>query len=256
MKILLYGEGKTDYGIKDYEKFSGEKSVYSEKEWKPGPIVYILKNCADLYGKEISIEYADKKQIDGKEKIKLGKRQLDDLKKQGLDKGKALPARRFKITALENGFETGVFYCDTDKVVKGKNTDEQACKKEFEKIYAEVDAGLNGGRSGTWRGLPMVALNMIECWLLSDENAYIDCFGSAPNSPELPAKPELIWGQKEKESSNYPKNYMYRILKQYDKKSDMEIFNQIAQNTRPAILNDKCNISFTKFYEDMRRLFK
>ena len=102
MKILLYGEGKTDYGIKDYEKFSGEKSVYSEKEWKPGPIVYILKNCADLYGKEISIEYADKKQIDGKEKIKLGKRQLDDLKKQGLDKGKALPARRFKITALEN----------------------------------------------------------------------------------------------------------------------------------------------------------
>ena len=62
--------------------------------------------------------------------------------------------------------------------------------------------------------------------------------------------------QKEKESSNYPKNYMYRILKQYDKKSDMEIFNQIAQNTRPAILNDKCNISFTKFYEDMRRLFK
>ena len=55
MKILLYGEGKKDYGIKDYEKFSGEKSVYSEKEWKPGPIVYILKNCADLYGKEISI---------------------------------------------------------------------------------------------------------------------------------------------------------------------------------------------------------
>ena len=43
--------------------------------------------------------------IDGKRKIKLGKKQLEDLKKQGLDQGKALPARRFKIAALENGFE-------------------------------------------------------------------------------------------------------------------------------------------------------
>ena len=255
-KILLYGEGKTDYGIKDHTKMPGEKSVYAEEEWIPGPIVYILKNCADLLKQDITIEYADKREIDGKRKIKLGKKQLEDLKKQGLDQGKALPARRFKIAALENGFEAGIFYCDTDKVEKGKNTDQQACKKEFERIYREVDAGLNGGLSARWKGLPMVALKMIECWLLSDEYAYARCFGCVPDAPGLPEKPELIWGRKEDENSNYPKNYMDRVLKQYGKQSSIEIFDQIAQNIGLEILKDKCSISFGKFYEDICGLLK
>ncbi len=255
-RILLYGEGKTDYGTKNYGKITREESVYTEQEWLPGPIVHFIKKCAVKSGQDISIEYAEKECIDGKRRIKLGKKQMDELKRQGMTQGKALPARRFKIFALEKGFQFGIFYCDTDKIEKGKNTDKQACRKEFERIYREVDVGLDGAGSNMWKGLPMIALKMIECWLLSDENAYKLCFGSTPRAPVLPRKPELIWGSKGDKNSDYPKNYMDRILCQYQKESGLEIFNEIAEKTEADVLKDKCDISFQKFYIDIQKFLE
>lgn len=239
VKVLLYGEGATDYGIK----------AYGSAEWIPGAIVFLIKNCALKLGIDIEFAYAEKPMIDGNKRLKLSRRHL-----QGLE-GKAIPARYFRQYAIQQGYRCGIFYCDTDKTETGSNTDETACKREFSRIYGEVKEGLGGeGNASVWYGIPMVALKMIECWLLSDEYAFLKSFGSIPLNPGLPSRPELIWGAKKDRESNYPKYYMDRVLEQYQEESGREAFVMIAENTDLKTLCRKCPISFPVFYEDFRKL--
>jgi hypothetical protein len=99
-----------------------------------------------------------------------------------------------------------------------------------------------------------VPLRMIESWLLSDETSFIKCFGKPPSNPPLPAKPKLIWGEKDNPDSNYPKNLMNRVLKQYeDRESGREIFKDIAEVMQIETLRKKCPISFETFYSDIRK---
>ncbi|XCP85171.1 hypothetical protein ABXS75_19465 [Roseburia hominis] len=232
-KVAVYGEGPTDYG----------KKVFGKEEWESGPIICLIYKCAEKAGVDIEIECVEKRFIDGKERVKLGVRQLRGLK------GKAIPARYFKIYALQQGYRLGIFYCDTDKMMSGSNTNENVCRKEFERIYDEVEQGLDY-EPCFWLGLPMVALKMIESWLLADEGAYIRCFGNMPVKPSLPIRPELIWGEKDNRNSNYPKNYMRRVLEQYHEISSRETFYRIAEEMDIDVLCEKCEISFGQFWKD------
>ncbi len=237
MKLIVYGEGPTDYG---WRTTSGE--------WKAGPVIYLIRKCAKNLKVDLEIDYADKKNIDGSQRIKLGIRHTRNMS------GKSLPALRFTMYALENGYTKGIFYCDTDKISDGKNTKESDCKKHFENLYNDVLKGLQCADSKIWVGIPMIALKMIECWLLADEEAYKYCFGSKPVKVHLPHKPELIWGEKSVINSDYPKNYIKRVLKQYGEESDRDNFINIAEATRINILLEKCPISFARFYDDFIRL--
>ena len=66
--------------------------------------------------------------------------------------------------------------------------------------------------------------------------------------------PELIWGEKSNPDSDYPKNYIRRVLEQYHEEPGREVFVNIAQETSIGILKEKCPISFAKFHEEFIEL--
>lgn len=235
-KILIYGEGPTDYGWKEY----------GQEEWQAGPATILVQKCAEQAYKSPEIGYVEKKVIDGKGRPKLAQRQLKGLK------GKAIPARYFRQYAISQGYSRGIFYCDTDKIAEGSNTDEAACRKEFQRIYKEVASGLQDDSPEYWKAVPMVALKMIESWLLADPRAFEKLFGKWPTNPRLPAKPELIWGDKEEPQSDFPKNYLKRVLNQYHAESCKEIFVQLAEQMDIEKLEEACPISFAKFSDDLK----
>ena len=212
IRLLVYGEGPDDYGWRD-----------SKGEWCSGSIISILKKCAEEMNIDLDIDYVEKRFVDGKDKIKLAARHLRKVE------GKGIPALRFSMYAIKNGYTEGIFYCDTVN-------------------------GLQAAESTVWRGIPMISLKMIENWLLADKESYRKCFGAAPSNPSLPSKPELIWGEKNNLSSDYPKNYIKRVLEQYYQKPGREIYRNIADEVSIETLRKKCPISFCRFYEDFAGL--
>lgn len=233
MKLLVYGEGPDDYGWKD-----------GMGEWNPGSAIYFLRKCADGLETKLEISYVEKSFIDGKNRMKPSQRRLKGLC------GKGVPALRFTLYALNNGYHKGIFYCDTDKVMDGNQKDERNCRKYFEKLYLEIKQGLEPPDSRDWKGIPMISMKMIESWLLSDKEAYQKCFGREPDKVKLPSKPELIWGAKDNPSSDYPKNYIKRVLGQYKEEPNRANYADIAAETSIDVLKAKCPISFARFYED------
>ena len=238
LRLLVYGEGPTDYGW-----------ISSTGEWKAGPVIFLLQKCAKEFEIELEIHYVAKSEIDGAKRIKLGARRL-----RGLS-GKGIPAAHFAVYALEHDYLCGVFYCDTDKVMEGKNTRESDCRKHFRKIQAEVIAGFSAVENSSWKGVAMIAMKMIECWLMADASAYRKSFGKLPDQCPLPSKPELIWGEKSDGGSDYPKYYIGRVLQQYHLEPDRDIFNEIAENMILSVLREKCPISFGQFWEDFQKTF-
>lgn len=146
--IAVTGEGSTDYGKRDY----------NSKQWLWGPVKeYILnisKSCEDI---EIELTPIEREDVE--------KRKLQRSNK-GLD-GKGVLARKFVTLAKDAGCSYGIYYCDADKESASHNNATQA-KNRFVSIHDEIAAGLD--MPGI-EAIPMVALRMIESWLLGDKKA-------------------------------------------------------------------------------------
>ena len=98
--------------------------------------------------------------------------------------------------------------------------------------------------------IAIVPKEMIESWLLADERAYGAIFVSKPE--RFPKYPEELWGRKDDPDSNYPKNVMKRILKQYNKALNRNIYIDIAEHSNLDTLKAHCPKSFVRFYNDMQ----
>jgi len=96
--------------------------------------------------------------------------------------------------------------------------------------------------------LAIVPKEMIESWLLADENAY----SAVPDNPKLPSSPEEIWGQKKDKTSNHPYNYFVRVLAQFSLPDNRNTYAQIAEKTKIEVLRHSCPESFGQFCKDMR----
>jgi hypothetical protein len=119
-------------------------------------------------------------------------------------------------------------------------------RKGYNKIYREVNTTLEKIRKSGMSCIAIIPKEMIESWVLADEQAYPE----VPSNPPLPSKPnEEIWG---KESVTYPKRYAERVLKQFHQDPVSGIFAEIAEKSRIAVLRKRCPISFGKFYADMQ----
>lgn len=215
LKALVCGEGPSDVGNEDY----------SNQQWVNGPAIAFILNASavklDIHG----IRYAQLKKNLKIQKFKT--------------KGHATKAERLAKYAALKRIPIAICYIDCDK-------------NDFEKLYAQIEDGFKA--SGTHViGIPMLPKAMIESWLLSDEGSYKKVFGCKPQNPMLPAKPETIWGAKQDPSSNYPKNYLNRVLNQYDKLDDSILF-LLAQTSKQSILCRKCPLSYGRFYADMQRI--
>ena len=105
--------------------------------------------------------------------------------------------------------------------------------------------------AGALSCLTIVPKEMIESWLLADEQAYVTVFGSVPEHPALPNKPEKMWGEKDNPVSNYPKHVMSRVLGQYNKTPNREIYTKIAESCNIDALKTRCPVSFARFCDDL-----
>jgi hypothetical protein len=195
-KILLFGEGPTDYGIKEH----------STGKWKHGPIQPIVRKTA---GRPVAFEHVEKNEV---KKLRI---------QRGPKSGHAVKSYKLCVIAGKKRLDKIICYVDADRI-PGKRKKEVLTRVSFFSVYEEIQKGFEAfnekfSRSHNKKiiGIPMVPLPMIESWLLSDEAAFIKCFGKPPSNPRLPAKPELTWGEKENPDSNYPKNLMKRVLNQY-----------------------------------------
>jgi len=232
-RVLLCGEGPTDYGNPEY----------GTNRWEEGPVQPIIRKTA---GKPFIFEHVEKKEL---KRLRI---------QRGPQGGHAVKAYKLSVIAKKRKIDRVICYVDADKL-SGKGNKEAVAKESFRRVYSDIKNGFNdfnerfGSRNGKKiHGIPMVPLRMIESWLLSDGNAFYKCFGTYPSSPPLPHKPELIWGDKDDPESNYPKNLMNRVLKQYYKKNSREVFNEIAKTIAIDMLRERCPLSFEPFYINLR----
>jgi len=230
-KVLLCGEGPTDYG----------RQKYGSTEWEEGPVQSIIRRSIRA---NIEFTHATKNDV---RKIRIQRRTSAKLK------GHGLKAYQLCVIASELGdIDNIVCYVDADRD-PGSSKSARDAKKRVQDIYNEIQMGFeqfSAARSES--SFPMIPLKMIESWLLADEIAFTTCFGKPPTRPPLPRKPELIWGDENDPTSDHPKNYLKRVLKQYGSQGTIEIFISIAENMRIDALRERCPISFELFYKDVQ----
>ena len=129
-----------------------------------------------------------------------------------------------------------------------------AVTKHYETVYKEVKDGLNSDK-----GIPMIPLSMIECWILADKSALEQVFELEIQQAKMPAEPEYIWGNKNDSGSDYPKNYLVRMIRSLDNRyqtytASRENFYEIAKCSEISTLREKCSISYERFYKDFEQI--
>lgn len=241
MKIAVTGEGPTDYGRCEY--------INGNRQWVWGPIAVYLEKIAAINGVNIELIPIEKKRV---MEHHLQKRSL-----KGLE-GMAIPARKFSELMKSDKCQYGIFYCDADREAGTKNSSEVQARKQFQKRYEEVKIGLE---SASYEKIPMIPLRMIENWIISDQNAIEVAYNKRYEKNVVPAKCELLWGDKNDPNSNYPKHFLLRMIRGLDKKYAKEILNaetfvDIASVQDFNLVRKNCNISFEQFYQDYENMLK
>jgi len=230
--VLLLGEGPTDYGI---------PGKYSEA-WKEGPVQPLVRKSVN---KKLSFEC-------------ILKNDLKEIKLQGkrphIKEKPAIAALKLCLYAKKHKYNKVILFSDADREQGTKNTPGEA-KKRFEKVYQTISENAAPvTKNGEIIFVPMVALKMIESWLMADEKAYKKCYGKEPVTPTLPSKPEFIWGKKKDGDSNYPKNYLKRVLNQFNENPCRETYHEIAEQMDIETLKSKCAVSYKRFFDDVQKI--
>ena len=229
IKILLSGEGPTDYGKKD-----------SSGQWLDGPVqIYMHKMAA---ANEITIVSFNRKNDSTHVHVQKMPAGLQ---------GHGKKAYLLALQAKHDGKDCAAFYVDADKETKLKGTDEHNCKKRYDGLKEEVFSGLN--KIEGIKGIAVIPMKMIESWLMGDADSFNKAFGPAREKVQFPKKPELSWGAKADINSNYPKNQLTRILCAYGQKANQDTFCQLAENADLEALQKTCPLSFADFYRQMMK---
>ncbi len=244
MKIVVMGEGPTDVGCKDYYQTG----------FREGPVCVLLRRMLGNNPFEIIFkEKADRKKNDKKRgKINHRQRSLSHLKGQGIFSYWA------KEQAIEEGADAVLFYSDSDRE-GGKDCREyKVCKKRFDEVKEGIEGGFLAckGKSKIYT-MAVVAVKMIESWLMADPESFDKAFGKLKNRKAnqiFPKNPELEWGAKTDPQSNYPKNQIKRILSLYQQESNREVFQKLAEEADINVIKEKCPISFEDFYMQIEGL--
>ena len=226
------GEGPTDYGKPE--------GSYPEP-WLEGPVQPLIRK---LVPDEIEFKCVLRNEIKA---IRIQKRRRGNHKNKLNING--ISATKLCIYAQKNKYDIVIHFSDADRDQGTKNNPTES-ERRFEKVYNEISDGIVNKDKIVF--IPMVALKMIESWLLSDDGAFQRCFGQRPLSPQLPKKPELVWGKKNDAQSDYPKNYLKRVLAQFNAVDCRETYYDIAENMDADVVKIKCPISFKRFYDDIQ----
>lgn len=164
-----------------------------------------------------------------------------------------------KEKAIEEGADVALFYCDADREGGEDSRDRKNCKKRFDEVKKGIEDGFAAYEGENQvRTMAVVAVKMIESWLMADPESFNKAFGKPKNSKSnrnmFPKNPELEWGAKNQPQSNYPKNQIKRILDQYQQEPNRDTFRKLAEEANIDVLKEKCPISFSDFYNQVQKL--
>lgn len=232
-KILLCGEGPTDYGTPQY----------GSSDWEEGPVQSLIRKSVNG---DIEFTYATK----------------EDVRKKRIQPrtGAKVPghgAKSYKlcmIAAAQGDIDNIVCYVDADRV-HGSGKSRLEAQRRLQEVYDQISNGFQQfSQERSQNSIPMVPLKMIESWLLADEQAFTQCYGRQPTNPSLPVQPELIWGDENDPISDHPKNYLKRVLGQYNGQANRDTFKSIAEAINIHTLRIRCPMSFELFYQDAQAI--
>lgn len=217
IKIVICGEGKTDYGIED-----------GRGGWQEGPLFPLLRNILP----DFEIEFAPVpkyalKDIQQDRKFRVGKKSIQEHKLAG--HGKNITKVIYYIREHQLQPDLFVYYGDTDK------RENNEC---YEEAYRAFEA------NSDLQCIAMIPLHMIESWLLADVDALSSVMGVPRHKVNAPGKPEELWGRENDPNSNFPKNVLSRVLRQEHVEGSLEVYHAIAAAMSPDVLADKSPISF------------
>lgn len=158
------------------------------------------------------------------------------------------------IAADQGDIDNIVCYVDADRK-HGSGKSRLESQKRLQEVYNQISNGFQQfSQERSQNSIPMVPLKMIESWLLADDQAFTQCFGKQPTNPSLPGQPELIWGDENKPASDHPKNYLKRVLGQYNQEANKDTFKSIAEEIDIDTLRARCPLSFELFYQDAQAI--
>lgn len=218
ISILICGEGPTDVG----------KENYTTHEWIDGPAIAFVRSASHVVLDITGIEH----------------KRLFDLQKlqRTKSRGHAIKAERLAKYAEKKKYQVAICYIDCDsRDDKEFNSKAQAVRDGFANSGVRIKC------------IPMIPKAMIENWLLADEGAHAKVFQKAPSKPPLPSHPEEIWGKDNDPTSNHPKCFLRRVLKQYQKISEGYLYD-LALHSKPETLKQKCPVSYSSFFNEMQKI--
>lgn len=227
------GKGPTDYG----------QQRFGSTEWEEGPLQTIIRKSDPK--KNLEFSYATKDEV---RNVKIQRRTGVRLKGHGVKAFKLC-----EIARQKGNIDYIICYIDVDRD-PGSRKSEHEARNRVQEIHDDIMNGFQQySVERSQSSIPMVPCKMIESWLLSDGQAFRRAFGTSPSSPSLPRHPELIWGAKNDPNSDYPKNYLKRVLDQYHNVSpNRSTYKEIAENTDIDVLRTRCPLSFERFYTDIQ----
>lgn len=217
IRMMLYGEGKTDQGYKVYQ--DGE---YNHTD---GVIQILLQK---LINNE-TLDMVTKTRHDIRNFVLLPN-------PHKYSHGVPLKAKKLSAMAKLENCEYMAYHRDEDN-------------NGFEAIYEQVKKYFTVAEEKGIRCLAVVPMHMIESWLLSDAGA----FPYKPSAPSLPREPEKTWGKPE--ADTHPKKYLARVLKQYHLNLNAETCYEIAGNSSVKIVRERCPTRFGRLCDDVEALF-
>lgn len=235
LKIALIGEGKNDVG------------VAGRLDWKEGTVqAYVRRFLGEDYLLEFTPLAVSKEETRNEKGLKGGRYRKYQIR------GVAKKLWRFvKKYGKNSDFDLLIFFSDTDKSTGTRASEKEALKK-YNDVVSNIETGGNliTDVMPDIKFIPMIPLRILECWLLGDAAGFQN-LGCQTKSKTLPPKPEFVWGSRSNPNSNYPKNYLKRVLENCNLNNDTETFCALVENQDFESLSQTCPISFRPFFDEM-----
>ena len=133
----------------------------------------------------------------------------------------------------------------------GVTTSDRERARTIAKMRVEIDAGFASVASSVAR-VRATPCRMLEAWALGDREAIRRVRSRRIDDADVPARPEVLWGDQRDPTSNHPKCVLTRVLGQ---EPNARSFEDLARESDPSTLRASCPESFKPFEEELRKAF-
>jgi hypothetical protein len=162
--------------------------------------------------------------------------------------GHADRAAKALALASSDGCALLVFVKDVDRATAVKKSRTER-RNKLKEMHEQIEDGFAAVKDAedTFR-VKATPCRMIEAWALGDAAAISAVGGKRAQPSEVPARPELIWGDEDDPKSGHPKCTLRRAV---GCDVTAEVLERIAEQSSPTKLVAACPESFAPFTKDV-----